>query len=498
MRRVSAIAAGLLVLLSTARCASPPLPPAGVPPMATPTAAAEPAPAADTPGPGSPVPQSAPTAHGPSLSPGSPGPRPVYALDALVDMTAHTAVVSAQVTVRPPAADELVFNMNALQAAGIVHWAEIRVADQLVTPRIDTVWLAVPIGPAAAEPLTVSFAYTLTLPPIEPTAWGWRGTLGWSEHQINLGDWYPTLAIYEAETGWVTPSTSDLGEYQTTPASDFHVQLRLTGPPPAPPILGSGGRTPCGSAHCFELFGGRFVAYVIGRRMELASLVTAAGTPVTAAYLPEHPAAGQAALRAAADALEIFARVYGPYPYPAYSLVEGDFYDGMEYSGLSFVGASYFEDFDGGVQNWLTLIAVHETAHQWWYSLVGNDPAAEPWLDEALATYSELVYLEAAYPDDSAWWWRFRVEYFQPTGAVDQALYAFTGFRPYVDTVYLRGAQMLHAMRQTVGDERFFEALRRYLDARRYALATAADFWQAYQAVGGDPAAIQARFFADP
>jgi hypothetical protein len=33
------------------------------------------------------------------------------------------------------------------------------------------------------------------------------------------------------------------------------------------------------------------------------------------------------------------------------------------------------------------LVVDHETAHQWFYSLVGNDQALDPWLDEALATW---------------------------------------------------------------------------------------------------------------
>ena len=31
---------------------------------------------------------------------------------------------------------------------------------------------------------------------------------------------------------------------------------------------------------------------------------------------------------------------------------------------------------------------VHETAHQWFYSLVGNNQARDPWLDESLAEWA--------------------------------------------------------------------------------------------------------------
>ena len=33
-------------------------------------------------------------------------------------------------------------------------------------------------------------------------------------------------------------------------------------------------------------------------------------------------------------------------------------------------------------------MTTHEVAHQWFYSLVGNDQAHDPWLDEVLATYA--------------------------------------------------------------------------------------------------------------
>ena len=33
----------------------------------------------------------------------------------------------------------------------------------------------------------------------------------------------------------------------------------------------------------------------------------------------------------------------------------------------------------------------HETAHQWFYSLIGNDQARDPWLDEGLATWAEAA-----------------------------------------------------------------------------------------------------------
>ncbi|MFI6675440.1 hypothetical protein [Kribbella sp. NPDC050469] len=35
---------------------------------------------------------------------------------------------------------------------------------------------------------------------------------------------------------------------------------------------------------------------------------------------------------------------------------------------------------------------VHEVAHQWWYGIIGNNEYADPWLDEAFATYATDVH----------------------------------------------------------------------------------------------------------
>jgi len=170
----------------------------------------------------------------------------------------------------------------------------------------------------------------------------------------------------------------------------------------------------------------------------------------------------------------------------------------MEYSGASYVGYGYYAEYDGTPNNLLTLISAHEVSHQWWHTLVGNDQAAEPWLDEALATYSELPFLEAHHPASVPWWWAFRIDWFAPAGPVDSTIYDYGDFRGYVDAVYLRGAQMLHAMRAELGDDAFWAFLRAYALSRRGHIAHGPDFWDAYTIAGGDPASIQADFFQGP
>jgi aminopeptidase N len=112
--------------------------------------------------------------------------------------------------------------------------------------------------------------------------------------------------------------------------------------------------------------------------------------------------------------------------------------------------------------NYLSLLSVHETAHQWWFGLVANDQAMEPWLDEALATYSEYLFLEEFYPELTSWWWNFRVNSYNPTGSIGSTIYEFDSTRTYINAVYLRGAVFLHELRTLLTDDFFFDRLVRY------------------------------------
>jgi aminopeptidase N len=144
---------------------------------------------------------------------------------------------------------------------------------------------------------------------------------------------------------------------------------------------------------------------------------------------------------------------------------------------LVFVSTNWFTSYTGDPASFLTLITIHEMAHQWWYARVGNDPATNPWLDEAMATYSEYIFFEQFYPSLKDWWWDFRVNSHSPTGYVDSTIYQFTTIREYINAVYLRGVRMLHAIRTDIGTEPFFELLRKYAEAGDGRIADPDLFW---------------------
>jgi aminopeptidase N len=231
----------------------------------------------------------------------------------------------------------------------------------------------------------------------------------------------------------------------------------------------------------FELRGGRDLTLSISEEFKTISTVTTSDVKVELFYFPDPMTdqleAPRHALQTAADALALFESLYGPYPHERMVVVQGDFPDGMEFSGLVFVSGDWFRTWQGIPNDWLTIITAHEISHQWWYAMVGNDQGNYPYIDEALAIYSEALFFEEFFPEFVEWWWTFRVGAYSPAGYVDSTVYEFYSARGYINAIYLRGAQMMQELRENLGDEAFFAWLSQYTQQMAGQLATPADFW---------------------
>lgn len=314
--------------------------------------------------------------------------------------------------------------------------------------------------------VTLQIEYLLVIPNA-------AGVLGYTDHQTNLSDWYPFIAPYDPDNGWVIHQPAEVGEYLVYDSADFELTL-----------AGTEGLQVAASTEVIPNLVNVKMFAVNSRNLTFSVsdtykvLSTKSGqTRIDAYIFPGDEESGQAALEMTRQALETFSELFAsPYPHATMTLVEADFADGMEYDGLYYLSRDFFARYDGGVTNYLGLLSIHETAHQWWYALVANDQALEPWLDEALCTYSELLFLEHNYPELADWWWEYRVAPYAPSGTADSTIYDHSSFRPYVNSVYLQGAAFLHELRKILGDEAFFTGLRSYASLNRFNIADWAGF----------------------
>ncbi len=344
--------------------------------------------------------------------------------------------------------------------------------------------------PIALEPgcgLTVRLDFRLDVPQIGDGFGPYRGYLGYSPRQLNLGHWLPVVAP-RIGGEWITRESVRIGEQNVLDAADWDVTLSINSAPDTLVVAGPGQQSRPGKrVWHFALTGARDFTLSLSDAFHVVSQQTPSGVQVEVYSLADEPNAAGAgrrrgnsaahALDTAVRSLELYSDLYGHYPYDRLVVVEGDFPDGVEFSGIVFVSGSWFRQYRDDPAGYLTLITAHEVAHQWWYGLVGSDPALTPWLDEALATYSEYVFIEEYYPELKDWWWSFRVDAYAPEGFVDGTVYQFSSVREYINAVYLLGARMLHALRADLGTDAFFDLLRRYAEVGRGRIATPDLFW---------------------
>ena len=142
----------------------------------------------------------------------------------------------------------------------------------------------------------------------------------------------------------------------------------------------------------------------------------------------------------------------------------------------------------------------HEIAHQWWGQAVGWKNYHEQWISEGFAQYFAALYAQRAHGDASfhAMLRQFRRWSLSESdqGPIDLGyrlgLIQGQG-RIFRALVYNKGASVLHMLRRLVGDEAFFNGLRRFYAEQKFQKAGTDDFQRAMEAASGRSLT---RFFA--
>ena len=426
-----------------------------------------------------PTPSASPPTPSPTPTNPPPLPRTHYTIFADFDYSSHTLSVFQEVNYQNQTSkvlDEVVFVVEPARYAGAfslseLWWGDEQTAAAYWKGRVLHLPLAKPLAPG--ERAGVKMAYELQLPNRE-------GIFGYTKRQTNVGDWYPLIPPYLDHEGWLVHDPNyykfgTLGEHLVYESADFEVTINLGKSGEDVTVVGSAPVVVRDEKYYFQTQAAR--NFTFSASTEYVIRETAQdGVTIRSVFFPEDVVAGEAVLTIAQESLRIYGDRFMPYQHESFTVVESLFPDGMEFDGLVYVGSEYYRSYDSTPYNYLTLITAHETAHQWWYGLVANDQALEPWLDEILATYSELIYLENAHPDAASWWFDFRVSAYAPQGWVNSTIYDFDDFRPYINAVYLRGATFLGELRKTMGDEAFFAFLAKYIEENLHKIAEGEDF----------------------
>jgi hypothetical protein len=433
------------------------------PAQAQPTATAEPVPTATT----------------------EPLQRPQYTIQAALDYPNQRFTVQELITLPNPASSplqEILLAVPANNWPGVFILQNVGCEDLPVESyQISGVVLKIVLGEPywqAGDNLDLEINFTLDLPQVNTQVGYGPSAFGYSALQTNLVDWYVMVPPYQSQTGWVIHDPWIFGEYLVYPAADFQISLILD----TPGLVVAASSIPIreGETLQYSLADARNFGFSISPSYSILE-GEVAGIQVLGYIFPGYQVPGQAAFNATLEALDLYQRLYGPYQQSSLTMVQADFNHGVEYEGMYFLSRGFFDSYSGSDQSYLVSIAVHETAHQWWYGQVANDQALEPWLDEALCTFSELAYYEQLHPDSVAWWWAVRVDFYQPVGRLDRSIYGFTDYADqyleYRNATYLQGAKFLSQLKSVMGDEAFYGFLRNYAELYRNKIATTEDFF---------------------
>ncbi|MGA2411498.1 MAG: M1 family aminopeptidase, partial [Candidatus Binataceae bacterium] len=242
------------------------------------------------------------------------------------------------------------------------------------------------------------------------------------------------------------------------------------------------------------------LAFIVGEFE--ATAITDAGTPLRVVHVPGKRDLAGYAQQIGAFSLKFFADYYGiPYPGDKLDLIAiPDFAAGaMENLGaITFRETALLADDKTASRAELERIAdvvSHENAHMWFGDLVTMKWWNGIWLNEAFATFMEMLAVDAWKPD-----WR-RWDSFGVSRAAAMAIDALKNTRSIEYTVlspedcrsmfdiltYEKGAAVLRMLEQYLGAGEFRKGISLYLKKHEYANAETGDLWDALEQATGEP-----------
>ncbi|MEG1424560.1 MAG: M1 family metallopeptidase [Peptostreptococcaceae bacterium] len=311
------------------------------------------------------------------------------------------------------------------------------------------------------------------------------GRFGYGDNTINVTNWFPIACVYD-ERGWNLKGYEAMGDPFYSETSDFYVKILA----PKKYELASTGKVIDKkndyekTMYQIEAKKVRDFAFIMSEKFDVDSSIYKGVSINTYNLNKEY---SKLSTEVAKDSLKIFGELFGEYPYDTYSVVASDFYiGGMEYPNLVMIDQSLYTKANKFV---LEYVIAHETAHQWWYSVIGNDEISEPWIDEALTEYSTVLYFEKKYGKDTGNQLIKTMEIQTKDRLSENVFKPSTKYKnstEYSLNVYTKGAVVFNEVRKKVGDEVFFATLKEYYSTYMYQNVNGAKFVELWNKKGVD------------
>ncbi len=335
-----------------------------------------------------------------------------------------------------------------------------------------------PLSPG--QSVVVQMGYAVTVPRSVDQHYG---VLAYYDDVLALAHAYPMICVYD-ETGWNAEIPPQSGDVTYADAAFYLVRVTA---PKGLTLVTSGrevSRSEAGQVQALVAASGPARDFYLAASPKYEALSQTVGEVTIRSFAPREMKDGsRAALEAASRALDDFNRRFAPYPYTEFDIVATpNTALGIEYPGVIAITEGIYVTGPNNPGDHANIImestVAHETGHQWFYNLVGDDQLDDPWLDESLTQFATLQYFTDEYGASGAEGFRSSLENrWASLGdakiPIGLPVAAYTPAE-YSAIVYGRGPLFFVALRDQMGAQSFDAFLKEYTESLSWGVATPA------------------------
>ena len=365
--------------------------------------------------------------------------------------------------------------ITSLRANGVVVTPTTELDNTAL--RID---LAQPLKPGDA--IEFEMNYTAQVP-AEDVAIGYN-RFGWHDQVLTLPGFYPLIPVYDDE-GWNVEAAPAQGDTVFSDTALYRVKITA---PSDQVVVTSGtcslvkGSEPAQGFQTVQCVSGPMRDFMIAMSADYAVKSDVVdGVKLNSYYLKEDAEAGASVSEALAAVVKSYDQRIGAYPFSELDVVATPTTaGGIEYPGLVVIADSLYKQ----ESSFREIVVAHEVAHQWWYSLVGNDQIDEPWLDESFAQFTTALYYRdrygavamQSYVEQALTALYDRVKGTDQDKRADLPVGAYSE-KQYSPIVYGKAALFFNALYEALGDAKFNQFMQDYFQTYRYGVAYPQDLF---------------------
>ncbi len=243
----------------------------------------------------------------------------------------------------------------------------------------------------------------------------------------------------------------------------------------------------------------KYLSFIVGKLTKIAE----ESNPLPLQYYQASDVRGQSwdYLDEAKKILALYQSWFGPYPYEGFSIVQRLWPQIGGHSPPSFIvlndmlriSPAYrrsLSDSPVDLSRWREYFMAHEIAHQWWGQGLTWESYHDQWLSEGLAQFASVLYLKEKYGERvfsailrkfSSWTKRM-----SNWGAITMgSRLSYFNFEAFQSIVYDKTTLVLFLLKDYLGQDVFFRALKEFFVQKQYSRATTGDFIKVFEKISG-------------